>query len=203
MILKNFIKWCNVIGGKLINPSIDPNQILKHTLIPKTISKLPDIQLIYIDWSDSFYLNTEFKMDIRDENDETNIAFCELKLISYDLINGIGFEIITPSKSYKFNKLLLNITDPNGNSIPNFNISKIDSENALIKIEVKFIVLEDYLNSNPPIVWFANGSSLQGNEFVEIKSVIRPYPGPIDRASNQLVDLRSHDQQEYVVLDYR
>ena len=52
--IKEFIKWCNVIGGKLINPSIDPNQILKHTLIPESISKLPDIQPIYIDWSDSF-----------------------------------------------------------------------------------------------------------------------------------------------------
>lgn len=174
--IKEFIKWCNAIGGKLINPSIDPNQILKHTLIPESISKLPDIQPIYIDWSDSFYLNTEFKMNVRDENDETNIAFCELKLISYDLINGISFEILTPSKSYKFNKLLLDVTNPNGNSIPDFNISKADSENAQIKIGNKIYSLEDYLNSNPPIVWFADGSSLQGNEFVEIKSVIRPYP---------------------------
>ena len=174
--IKGFIKWCDAIGGKLINQSIDPNQILKHTLIPELISRLPDIQPIYIDWSDSFYLNTEFKINIRDESEDTNIAFCELKLISYDLINGIGFEIITPSKSYKFKKLLLDITDSNGNSIPDFNISKVDSENAQIKIGNRIYSLEDYLNINPPIVWFADGSSLQGNEFVEIKSVIRPYP---------------------------
>lgn len=173
--IKEFIKWCNVIGEKLINPSIDPNQILKHTLIPKSISKLPDIQPTYIDWSDSFYLNTEFKMNIIDENN-TNIAFCELKLISYDVINGIHFEILTPLKSYKFNKCLLEVADLNGNSIPDFNISKADSGNANIKIGNKIYSLEDYLNSNPPIVWFADGSSLQGNEFVEIKSVIRPYP---------------------------
>ena len=72
--------------------------------------------------------------------------------------------------------MLLDGTNPNGNSIPDFNISKADSENAQIKIGNKIYSLEDYLNSNPPIVWFADGSSLQGNEFVEIKSVIRPYP---------------------------
>lgn len=174
--IKEFIKWCHAIGEKLINPSIDPNQILKHTLIPESISKFPDIQPTHIDWSDSFYLNTEFKMNIRDANNDTNIAFCELKLISYDVVNGIHFEILTPLKNYKFNNRLLEVTDLKGHSIPDFNISKADSENAQIKIGNKIYSLEDYLNSNPPIVWFADGSSLQGNEFVEIKSVIRPYP---------------------------
>lgn len=174
--IKGFIQWCDAIGGKLINPSIDPNQILKHTLIPESRSKLPDIQPIYIDWNNSFYLNTEFKMNIIDEGDETNIAFSELKLIGYDLVNGIDFEILTPTKSYKFNKLLFDVTDPNGNSIADFKISKVDAENGQIKIGSKINSLENYLHINPPIVWFADGSSLQGNEFVEIKSLIRPYP---------------------------
>lgn len=174
--IKEFIKWCNTIGEKLIDPSIDPNQLLKHTLIPECISKIPDIQPTHIDWNGSFYLNTEFKMSIRDINEDTNISFCEIKLIDYDVNNGISFEIITPLKSYKFNKILLEVTDQNANSIPDFRVSKVDSENAQIKIGNKIYSLEDYLNSNPPIVWFADGSSLEGNEFVEIKSVIRPYP---------------------------
>ncbi|MFW1938680.1 DEAD/DEAH box helicase [Acinetobacter baumannii] len=173
--IKEFIKWCNIVGEKLIDPSIDPNQLLKHTLIPKSINQIPSIHPTHIDWNENFYLMNELKINIRD-NDEINIAFCELHLIDCDAKKGIVFELITPAKRYKFKKVLFESQDQHGNSFPNFSISKIDSEDAKIKIGNNIISLDEYFNINPPVIWFADGSSLEGNEFVELKSVIRPYP---------------------------
>src|SRR5690606_26061488 len=96
--IKEFIRWCNIVGEKLIDLSIDPNQLLKHTLIPKSINQIPSIHPTHIDWNDNFYLMNELKVNIRDNNDEINIAFCELHLIDYSVKKGIEFDLITPVK---------------------------------------------------------------------------------------------------------
>lgn len=174
--IKGFVEWCNLIGSKLIDDSIDPHQLLKHTLIPKSISKIPNIQPMYIDWNNNFYENPELKVNIKENDESINIAYCELQLINFDANSGIDFELVTPSKNYRFKKVLLEVADQNGDLYPDFQVSKNDTENGQIKIGNNFFTLEEYFNSNPPIIWFADGSSLEGTEFVELKSVIKPYP---------------------------
>ncbi|MDO0887341.1 hypothetical protein NCW36_03855 [Acinetobacter pittii] len=85
-------------------------------------------------------------------------------------------ELITPTKNYKFKKVLVEIADQNGDIYPDFKILKQDNESVQIKIGNKTFTLEEYFNINPPTIWFADGSSLEGTEFIELKSIIKPYP---------------------------
>ncbi|WP_338815660.1 DEAD/DEAH box helicase family protein (plasmid) [Bernardetia sp. Wsw4-3y2] len=172
--LRGFIKWCNKLGLKLIDPSIDPNQVLKETLIPQIISIVPKIYQTHIDWNDSFYNNSESRVSFIIDNKEFNLSQCSISLTNAEE-GEINFEIKTPINSISFRKNLFE--EKNGeNLVANFSIIMISTNNAEILIGSKKFELIEYLNSNPPIIWFADGSRLEGNEFIELKQVIVPYP---------------------------
>lgn len=172
--LKGFIEWCKNVGRKLIDENIDPNQVLRDTLIPEIITEIPHIFPTHIDWDDNFYDLTESKINI-DINGNFNFAYCSLNLINANDNGDINFEISTPNGSAAFRKELF-IDNQDGNQIANFRITKLDSVQSNFTIGSKTIDFLEYLNANPPIVWFADGSALQGNEYVQLKHVIQPYP---------------------------
>lgn len=193
--LRGFVDWCNNLGKKLIDESIDPNQVLRDTLIPEIIVDIPELNPTHIDWDDNFYDYPESKIHL-DINGEFNSADCSIKIFNANINGSIEFEIITPNGSSRFKKELFTDTDPEGNQFANFNITKLDKVLSTIRIASKTFTLVQYLNTFPPIVWFADGSALQGNEYVELKHTIQPYP------TNKLIswnwhgiDLRKEAQQ--------
>lgn len=173
--LKGFIEWCKNIGKKLIDENIDPNQVLRETLIPEIITEIPHLYPTHIDWDDNFYDFPESKIQIN-INGNFNSAYCSIKILNPNNNGEINFEIVTPNGSAKFKKELITENEIDGNSFANFKITKSDTVPSSITITSRTFDLLEYLNSNPPIIWFADGSALQGNEYVQLKHVIQPYP---------------------------
>lgn len=193
--LRGFVDWCNNLGKKLINELIDPNQVLRDTLIPEIIVDIPQLNPTHIDWDDNFYDYPESKIYI-DINGEFNSAYCSIKISNSSNIGSIEFEIITPNGSSRFKKELFTDVDSEGNQFANFKITKLDRVSSKIRIASKTYTLIQYLNLSPPVVWFADGSVLQGNEYVELKHIIQPYP--TDRLISwnwNGIDLRKEAQQ--------
>lgn len=172
--LRGFIKWCNKLGQKLIDETIDPNQVLKETLIPQIVSEIPKIYPTHIDWDDNFYDNSESRVSFVIENQEFSSTYCSIELLNSNANGEISFEINTPINSIKFKKELFEETTLE-NQVANFRIVKTSVNNGEIIIGTKKLDLTKYLNTYPPIVWFADGSRLEGNEYVELKQIILPY----------------------------
>lgn len=176
--LKGFIDWCDNLGKKLIDESIDPNQVLRDTLIPEAITEMPKIYPTYIDWDNNFYNFPESKIEIN-INGVFNSAYCSISILNENDNGIVEFEIITPNGSARFKKELFVDNDTQGNQFPNFRITKLDNIQCEIKVASKTFDIAEYLSLYPPIIWFADGSALQGNEYVQLKQIIQPYP--IDR----------------------
>lgn len=174
--LKNFISWCKNIGKKLNDDTIDPNQVLRQTLIPKIVTQIPNLFPTHIDWDDNFYDQAESKISFNIDRREFGSYNCSIDLINPNSNGNIEFEINTPTSSAKFKLELFEDRNPEGAEFANFKVQKINNINSEIIIGNRSFDLLDYLNDNPIIVWFADGSALQGNEFVELKQVIKPYP---------------------------
>jgi superfamily II DNA or RNA helicase len=171
--LKGFIDWCKNIGRKLIDENIDPNQVLRETLIPEIITEIPHLYPTHIDWDDNFYDLLESKIDI-DINGNFNFAYCSINVINANNNGEICFEIVAPNGTAQFKKELF-LANQDGNQFANFRITKLDTVQCSITIGSRTFDLLEYLNANPPIVWFADGSALQGNEYIQLKHVIQPY----------------------------
>src|SRR5690606_14392720 len=98
------------------------------------------------------------------------------ELININNRDSIEFQITTPNGVTKLKKELYIETDEQGNQYPNFRIISLDGIQSEIKIASKVFKTTEYFNKFPPIIWFTDGSALQGNEYVQLKQVILPYP---------------------------
>lgn len=173
--LKEFINWCKNIGIKLIDDTIDPNQILRETLIPEIINEIPSIHPTHIDWDEAVYKYSESKVSIIVDGREFNLVNCSLNIINPSNNQEIHFEIETPNAKIHFQKeLFINTTiEPN---FSDFRIIKHSANNVSIKIGTKVIGIVEYFKYNIPTVWFADGSALQGNYYIVLKQLINSYP---------------------------
>lgn len=174
--LRSFIIWCKNVGKKVNDDSIDPNQVLRQTLIPKIVTEIPKIYPTHIDWDDNFYDLSESKISFNIDNHEYGLHNCSIEIINPNNNGNIEFEIKTPSSSAKFKLELFIDTGPENSQFPNFKVTKTNNISSEIFYGNKTFDLTTYLNENPVIMWFADGSALQGNEYVELKQVIQPYP---------------------------
>jgi hypothetical protein len=174
--LKDYITWCDVIGEKMIDPNIDPNQILKDTLIPKYVDSIPNKHAVSIDWDESYYEYSDTKKIVKIDGSEINAVDLSLSIDS-DQKGKILFSLITPDKEISFEQIITQKVDSStGKTFGEFSFSKISSETVKIHIGTKNYSIIDYFMINPPMIWFADGSSLQGIKYVELKQLIQPYP---------------------------
>ena len=57
--LKTLTQWCSLVGSKVINKSIDPDQVLRGTLVKVPIDKRPALMPIGISWPHQIYCEPE------------------------------------------------------------------------------------------------------------------------------------------------
>ncbi len=174
--LRGFVNWCKNLGKKLNDDSVDPNQVLRQTLTPKDVTEIPKIYPTHIDWDDSFYNLAESKISFVVNNVEFGSDNCSIQLINLNNTGSIDFEVVTPSLSVKFKLELFMDKSSEDVRFPNFRVVKTNDVKSEIVLGNKPLDLESYLNENPVVIWFADGSTLQGNEHVELKQIMQPYP---------------------------
>lgn len=173
--LKQFMDWCIKIGNKLSDPNINANQILKDTLIPKIISTRPNIFPVWIDWDEELYQYSEIKFKININGVKSDLSNTQINIITPSETGELFFELKTDHKSIIY-KLRLFSTVTNEDEIFDFEIIKVSNEKVRFEYGTKDISSTEFFYKYTPTVWFADGSSLTGNYFIELKQLINPYP---------------------------
>lgn len=168
-----FKDWCIEQGEKLTDESIDGNQILTQTLIPKTVHNMPNKAVAFaIDWDSIMW----------DER-ENYFIFCllgvESRLFNTDLVlssdnpvqgNSVFFAVTNGTQRVEFKmELFENRQNPN-NVYADYRITKLTEGNATISYGRKMINLEEFLYDNAPTIFFADGASLCGTEYIELNT---------------------------------
>lgn len=171
--LSEFIDWCKQLGNKITDTSIDSEEVLRGTLMPKALTQRPKLFPFCIDWSAEFYINSELRYSFIINNITYYFYNVSLVLVNPSDTGNIklGFEVD--------GKILLELELENFTNSQNFSDYRFLKKNsqlvALIKFGTKEQIIEGYFYENPPVVWFANGDFLEGNNYIELKSLINPY----------------------------
>jgi superfamily II DNA or RNA helicase len=174
--LRQFTEWSHHIAQKLSNPDIDANQVLQETLIPSLIVVRPENKWpVWVDWYYEMYSDSETKFTFEIDGHPYGFFDCELQICDASLNGDLYFEIVAYDERVKFKLTLFESTQADGTKVPDFSISNMSSKTVIISFGRQSLDVETFFVKYVPTIWFADGSSLTGNEFVELKQIIQPY----------------------------
>jgi superfamily II DNA or RNA helicase len=166
--LKELTNWCADVGDKLIDPNIDPNEVL-DTLEPKIIDTRPNSIPYFIDWNPLFYKEIDKKYVLKISGVLFNLWDCELQIKNPSETGDILFDLLTVKDVISF-KLTI--------SASGFKIEKISTLDVfIIKGLQEPKPLLGYFNENyPPQIGFIENSILYGNRYIKYNEEILDFP---------------------------
>ena len=163
--------WCRSVGERLLNDALDPEEVLRGTLVPELVSKRPAKMPIAVEWPDVFYREPEQVFAFTVNGVEVYRHDCDLTLADPGDVGPLRFAISSSSQAAAFQFTL------NGNEdAPDYAITATDGSDAIIKYRGKTAPLREFLEEEPPTFWFADGSSLTGIEYVKLRRQPVPFP---------------------------
>lgn len=166
-------RWCTFVGRKLLDEDIDPDAVLAGTLIPKPISERPALMPIAVDWPHEIYEQSETAVKIIVENiGSIFLVDASINLVNPSETGNIRFTVSTDEIQVEFEMVLFEEDE-----VKDYRFAIVGTTNRVwIKAGSKAKEAIRYFYDNPPVIWFADGSSLEGHQFIELKRDYPPYP---------------------------
>ena len=188
--MDEFAAWCRRIGAKLLDTDIDPDDVLKGTLDAKTITKRPGKMPIAIDWPEEMYKIPEVTWSVVVDGQEHAISDLEISIINPALNGALKLAIASESTHIEVELKLFEET-----GVPNYRFITLNNQTAQVRRHTTETSLTDFFYANPPMIWFADGSALDGNQYVEMKKNVPPYDAAKIEAWDWTgVDIRKESQ---------
>jgi len=164
--------WCKQIGAKLLDETIDPDEVLKGTLHAEPIKSRPTKMPIYIDWPEHVYTSPEIEWSITIGDSTFSLSEVTLELVSPTEEGPLRFCLTAGNKRAE---LELELFEKDGN--PDYRVKAV-GDDALQVRHGNYGEADDaveFFDDEPPVIWFADGSQLEGNQYVELKDEHPPF----------------------------
>lgn len=159
-----FFTWAKGIGQKLVDETIDPDAVLEGTLKPEPIGSLPNKVAIAAEWPIELLTRAEHTVNFlasgvaEEPLTNVDIEICPrtedgpivLRVFAEAWERFFKLELVSANNSFDFR-----FTQNGG---PQLDIRHGQSVGPLA----------EFFTDYPPVVWFADGSSLEGCEYVEL-----------------------------------
>lgn len=168
-----FIKWCENVGRKVLDDSIDPQQVLRGAIVPKSVSERPPVFPVCVDWSSEMYQASEDRYEFKIGDSRYYFCNSELVLIDPSFDGNIKFGLECNNEIVAEFELEIFPASPEYNDF-RF-IKKSPAESVYIVYGKQQAEIEGFFYKSTPEIWFADGSVLEGSSLSELKEDIEPY----------------------------
>jgi hypothetical protein len=132
------------------------------------IAERPAIMPIRIDWPEIIWTELEAMWFFELGNREVGISELSINLVRPSINGRLLFEIVTDEFGVELDLELF--TD---GTVQDYRFLLLGDDKATAKhgraAEARGLV--EFFHSNPPTIWFADGSSLEGNEYTQLRKV--------------------------------
>lgn len=184
--------WCKAIGVKLLDDSIDPDSVLSGTLKVTTVADRPRKMPIGVDWPETVYLAQEALWSITIGDREFSLSELSLELVDADVDGPIRVAIVADDARAELDLELFET-----GAFPDYRFVSRSTGGLEVRRGTRAMPESavDFFYSDPPIIWFADGSSLEGNQYIELRVTYPPYdPNKIEAWDWTGVNLRKESQ---------
>jgi superfamily II DNA or RNA helicase len=181
--------WCKEMGAKLLDETIDPDQVLAGTLESQTLVVRPAKMPIGVDWPEQIYTTPEGPWSIVIGDEEFPLSEMSIDISSPSRDGALRLVVSSENK-----RGVLGLELYEEDEAPNYRFLLQSDERVQIKRggRAEPDDISDFFYDNPPVIWFADGSALEGNQYVELKNMKPPY----DAAKIQAWDWTGTDIQK-------
>ncbi len=100
--LLELTNWCRAVGTKLVDESLDPEEVLRGTLVPTYISKRPQKAPIGVDWPVIFYKEPEQAFSFQIEGQTIYLHESDITLVDPSEDGPLTFAITSSSVRAEF-----------------------------------------------------------------------------------------------------
>lgn len=187
-----FAAWCKRIGSKIDDPGIDPEQVLRGTLIPTLINSRPTAVPVGVDWPAEILDLVESATTISfGVTINQHLTYVSIEPRDY---TDSGPIVLRVSCEQREVQIRLNFIG-RGKSA-DFSFVYEGDGRATIRRGTEQDLCE-FLTEYPPTIWFADGSRLDGNVLVQLRTETALYSRdrlvPLDWTN---IDLTQESQRE-------
>lgn len=151
--LEKWIVWCKVVGQKVLDESIDTNQVMKTAMHSEILDAFPDTPILSVDWPVEILRKNELKIKVSLGGWEEALINCELRL-SKEQSEGntkISIDLVTTRGANKIEAII-------NNGTMSFNCD----DNLDMLIGEKSFSISEFFDENPPRFFLADTSYLDG-----------------------------------------
>ncbi|REJ90726.1 MAG: type III restriction endonuclease subunit R [Planctomycetota bacterium] len=157
--VRRFLDWCQGVGGKLIDASIDTSKIIENVLIPDEVTAFPDAMVLCIDWPLEILRQSEEKVTLSVDDAEFPITLFEIEADDTSAQGDtLRFRVASENHSCQ---LSLRLGVQRG-----FEVAHVSGSRFKLKCGKLETNLETYLSDYPPLIKFSDMSELDGNLLV-------------------------------------
>lgn len=173
--LKELIHWCQYIGTKLIDESINTDTILNHTIKSRNIIKRPIYKTpLFIDWNPSVYQFTEGKYIFTDFVTGKSVDLSESELIVVETkgAENIKFKWSSSLGECLFELVLGSFTDEQGKERAKYEFKKVKGLDITVSFGKYEFSLTEFFQEDSPVIYFHDTSYLYKTRYTEPKDTI-------------------------------
>ena len=167
----SLIRWCEHVGRKVRDEDIDADLVLRGTLLSTFASVRPSAMPISVEWPDEFYEDLHANYDfVIDGGEPIPRYLAELALVDPSPTGDITFSLQSDTASVV---LTLSLWEVDG--VPEFRYSVASGHAASVRRGHSDTPIADFFRDHPPTIWFADGTSLEGNRLTRPNKNMPPY----------------------------
>ncbi|MEF1193030.1 helicase, partial [Vibrio parahaemolyticus] len=152
--LDKWIAWCKGVGSKILDDSIDTNEVMKTAMQTEELEAYPNIPPLSIEWPVPLLRKNETKVTVASANWECNLINCELLVaeVQDGNANSLNITLRTEHSDSQITATIATKGEAIFNSLDNLDI----------KFGEKTLQLSEYFNENPPTIFMADTSVIDG-----------------------------------------
>lgn len=187
-----FAAWCKNVGSKIDDPNLDPEDVLRGTLIPTMIEARPAGVPVGVDWPvellDQVESATTISFSHTLSEQLTNVS---IELRDYAETGPIVLKVACAQREVQ-----VRLTFIGSGKNADFAFVYEGVDRATIKRGREHDLCE-FLTENPPTIWFADGARLDGNVLVQLRSDVPLYSRDrLEVVDWSNIDLTQESQRE-------
>lgn len=189
-----FASWARSLGAKFVDGSIDPDEVLAGTLKPVAVGTVPSKVVVAIEWPSELLMRPEHLTNFQAAG-HTEVALSEVEISAAERDADGPLVVNLSCDAWQVQLTQTLVTAGNGFD---FRFSQTAGPRLGIRRGQASESLDEFFTEYPPVVWFADGSSLEGCEYVELPSAsLAPFPKERMAALDWSgVDIRKESQGE-------